>query len=503
VTNEGYAGNDPVAGGERLGLSAFRMAGALLVVAGAAAVLGVYWDDAWHTDIGRDSAWIAPHLLLYGGVAVVGVVIGAWGVRNLARTRSLSGTVRYRPLLFSGIGAVAVLAAAPLDAMWHSLYGRDAVLWSPPHIVVVFASTTMVTALLAGFGRERSAVLDALLGGLLLGDLAISVMEYETDVPQFSDAYYLPVAIVGALLAMWFVRRLTGRRYAVTWTVLAYLGIRLVVLAVLALLGRSTPDLPVAYAGLLLMDLPWRSSVRRYAAGAAGMAVLAWSAAAVGVTSQRPAPLGVAALAAVTVLGVSIAAGPLFRKPGRRVSGRGRPSALAAWAGVTLAMGSILWPAHRAAAHDPGQGEVIRRVTDTVTTDADGNVAFAVDATGDCATLEPVRLVARRGGDQSAAPLRRSAGCRFESSIDLPRTGRWFVYAELRAAGELGETWLPVPVDQHTTRTERRPLYRPAGSPGTSTGEIVTGVAIYAGGLALLGLSIWQCRRRYGLEGLP
>jgi hypothetical protein len=74
----------------------------------------------------------------------------------------------------------------------------------------------------------------------------------------------------------------------VTWAVLAYLGIRLVVTAAPALLGRSTPDLLVAYAGLLQMDLPWRSSAPRCAAGAA--AVLGWSAAALGVTSQWPPP---------------------------------------------------------------------------------------------------------------------------------------------------------------------------------------------------------------------
>jgi hypothetical protein len=32
----------------------------LVVVAGAAALFATYWDDAWHTDLGRDDATIPP-----------------------------------------------------------------------------------------------------------------------------------------------------------------------------------------------------------------------------------------------------------------------------------------------------------------------------------------------------------------------------------------------------------------------------------------------------------
>lgn len=61
--------------------------GAWSVVAGA--VLGLfatYWDDGWHTIVGRDDALIPPHLLLYGSIAVVGVVLATWVVRVLVRT---------------------------------------------------------------------------------------------------------------------------------------------------------------------------------------------------------------------------------------------------------------------------------------------------------------------------------------------------------------------------------------------------------------------------------
>ena len=46
---------------------------------GAAGIFATYWDESWHTDIGRDSFWTPAHLLLYGAMAVVGVSIAVWG----------------------------------------------------------------------------------------------------------------------------------------------------------------------------------------------------------------------------------------------------------------------------------------------------------------------------------------------------------------------------------------------------------------------------------------
>lgn len=45
-----------------------KTAAAIAFLAGTAALFGTYWDDAWHTDRGRDDFFIAPHLTLYGGV---------------------------------------------------------------------------------------------------------------------------------------------------------------------------------------------------------------------------------------------------------------------------------------------------------------------------------------------------------------------------------------------------------------------------------------------------
>jgi hypothetical protein len=76
-----------------------------VVVAGSAGLFATYWDDAWHTDLGRDQATIPPHLLLYGSVAVIGEVVAAWGLAALRRTRSLFRSSfqdrQLRPLLLT------------------------------------------------------------------------------------------------------------------------------------------------------------------------------------------------------------------------------------------------------------------------------------------------------------------------------------------------------------------------------------------------------------------
>ena len=52
----------------RVAAAAGFLAGVLLALTGFA------WDVQWHTDVGPDSFFTAPHLVLYGGIAVSGIV---------------------------------------------------------------------------------------------------------------------------------------------------------------------------------------------------------------------------------------------------------------------------------------------------------------------------------------------------------------------------------------------------------------------------------------------
>src|SRR5258705_4755977 len=54
---------------------------------------GVQWDIQWHVLIGRDTFWIAPHLMTYAGVTLAGLIsfglLGWDSVRGRAPARAL------------------------------------------------------------------------------------------------------------------------------------------------------------------------------------------------------------------------------------------------------------------------------------------------------------------------------------------------------------------------------------------------------------------------------
>lgn len=457
-------------------------AGVVVAAGGAAALVATAWDDAWHTDLGRDSAWIPPHLLLYGSMAVVGLVVAGWGVRVLLATRSVRAVLGHRALLTAGAGGAATLAAAPVDASWHASFGRDAVLWSPPHLVVIFASAALVAGVIAGLppdshrrSRWGPRWVAVALGGLLLGDLAASAIEYDTDVPQFSPVYYLPVLLAAALTAAGLGRRLVGGRLPVTGMVAAYVVVRLATSGVLVLLGRDGPVLPVAVVGLALADLPWRGRLARYAAAAAGVSVLAWVAAAVGLATEPPADVAVVAVPVVALAAVVVLAG--LRS--------GRPTAAVLAVGLLAAL--PLLAARPAAAHDAGEGPPVRPVVLSGTSDGHGTLRLAARVGGSgCDRLAAVGVRARRAGRTVTAPLHGGPGCRFAGALRVPGGDRWFAYVELRdAAGRL-EAWLPLPASRATVTTQHRELYRPAEAGPTRPAEIAAGAGLYLAGAALL-----------------
>src|SRR5688572_3997871 len=102
---------------------------------------GVQWDIQWHVLIGRDTFWIAPHLMTYAGVTLVvvlsfGVLLrdtlrGGAPVASL-RIAGLDGT---RGFHLAAWGIALTVLAAPIDDLWHRLFGIDVTLWSPPHLL--------------------------------------------------------------------------------------------------------------------------------------------------------------------------------------------------------------------------------------------------------------------------------------------------------------------------------------------------------------------------------
>ena len=54
------------------------------------------------------------------------------------------------PLQLAAAGGTVTLATLPVDGAWHAAFGRDAVLWSPPHMLAVFGGLALLVGFLTG-----------------------------------------------------------------------------------------------------------------------------------------------------------------------------------------------------------------------------------------------------------------------------------------------------------------------------------------------------------------
>ena len=143
-----------------------------LVLAGTlTSLLGISWDIQWHTDVGPDTFFTLSHLMLYSGSAIAGIASLAMVLIATAAQRAghrvedtaggtpvrvLGGTFR-APLgyLIAGTGAALFLLFGLLDLWWHSLYGFDAVLDSPPHIGLFVAISITMAGSIIVFAAAR------------------------------------------------------------------------------------------------------------------------------------------------------------------------------------------------------------------------------------------------------------------------------------------------------------------------------------------------------------
>jgi len=184
---------------------------------------GLTWDIQWHMTIGRDTFWIPPHLMIYSSV-VGGLALGG-GVLALEWRGRVAPTRGFR---LATLGLVLVVLAAPIDDLWHRLFGIDVTLWSPPHLLALFGSavSTLGCVLIAtevyplGSFTGRSALV--LASGVLYGGIRVTLdpswlVAYSRGGVLFHTftmlaALVLPLALVTAA-------RVSGMRWAPVFAV--------------------------------------------------------------------------------------------------------------------------------------------------------------------------------------------------------------------------------------------------------------------------------------------
>jgi hypothetical protein len=214
---------------------------------------GVQWDIQWHVLIGRDSFWIPPHLMTYAGVSAVVILsfgvlfLETWQGTGAVRVLGLSGS---RGFHLAAWGIAVTILAAPIDDLWHRLFGIDVTLWSPPHLMgilgVVINGWACLTIAREVYPHSRLARIAAMVmtGAGLYGSLHLAVD------PTFRLAYlyggvsFYSFAILGALLlplALVPTARVSGSRWAPV--------IALVIVALVGMAGHR-----IARAGFEMMQ---------------------------------------------------------------------------------------------------------------------------------------------------------------------------------------------------------------------------------------------------------
>src|SRR5262245_45093659 len=192
---------------------------------------GVGWDIRWHLVIGRDSFWIAPHVMTYASVVVASLIslgvllVETWRARGGARSpdaitvAGLSGT---RGFHLAWWGMAIVILAAPVDDLCHRLFGLDVTLWSPPHLLGLAGSQVgnlgglLIALELYERGWKRQLAL-ATSGVFLLGTFYIVVDQSVQTAFLRGGIFFFTYPVLGSLaftFALILVTRIAESRAA-------------------------------------------------------------------------------------------------------------------------------------------------------------------------------------------------------------------------------------------------------------------------------------------------
>jgi hypothetical protein len=203
------------------------------VLAVTSASFGGVWDISWHESIGRDTFWTAPHLLIQFGGVLAGVAAGylimASSFGGAAERRA--GAVRiwgfHGPLgaFICCWGGVAMVTSAPFDNWWHSAYGLDVKILSPPHVVLILGMLAIrlgAVVLILGEMHRAEGVLRSKLEALLLfgytfmmGVAAGIFQEYTFTDYMHSALFYLLLSVFVPLFLM-AIGEVSSYRWACT-----------------------------------------------------------------------------------------------------------------------------------------------------------------------------------------------------------------------------------------------------------------------------------------------
>ena len=461
----------------RTGYAAWSVVGSVggLVLLGMA-MIGLYWDVAWHIDLGRDKEVLSPpHLLILTALTgLIGVALltiaTATATRADVRLRLGRWRLPWSALLLLAF-RVGGLVAFVLDSLWHDAYGVDVTLLSPPHLGLLASGSLSAVALwlMLAEGRPRTGqalpappgrtgqALPAPPGrsGLMPLGRALHVMtlasvliglstyqaEYDYGVPLF-PVILLPVLVMAAAgLGLTTARLALGRGGALA-AAAGFLVLRGALAPVIGGLGHVMPRSALYLPAALAVELAaWRFGTQnrlRFALAAGALLATvglagewAWAAAAGGhhlAAATWPLALALAASAAVgaAVLGTALAGSRLPR-------------------GALVAAGALLL----VAVVVPTQRQV-GRVEAVVAIDRlDGAAVVDVEVRPPDAArgADLFEVWSAQGGGRIQTPLLEVAPGRYRAGQAVPIGGDWKTLIALYRGREVMATPIRLPAD--------------------------------------------------------
>ncbi len=259
--------------------SQFRMlASTMLTMASFLFLVGIAWDIQWHADVGPDTFWTAPHTTFYSAVAVAGMVSLVVGLASTLKYRRKEAGVTdetttpwlglFRApvgFIVAGLGSAAFLISGLYDLWWHTLYGFDVTLLSPPHFGLLFSGPIIMTGAVYAFASEgnrakkrgdeagwRWASLGVCVNmAILMAQLSFFLLVAIDNIQRVGP--FILYGLISSILfplGLFAVASFTRVRGAATLTALVYLGIRWVMIWVTPLATSLQSE---------ILELPYRS----------------------------------------------------------------------------------------------------------------------------------------------------------------------------------------------------------------------------------------------------
>jgi hypothetical protein len=215
-----------------------------VVFASFSIVVGLVWDISWHMSIGRDGLFSPPHLATYLGAVIAGLFSGYHVLRLTfaGGTFEKQSSIRFWKVFYGSLGALfciwgafTMITSAPFDDWWHSTFGLDVQILSPPHTVLLLGMITIQFGAMVSvmalqnrtdgsvkYNKRALAWCFTLSSGFLLVMLFTIASEYLDRHDMHLRSFY----VVGAMLFPLFmvpVSRASTTQWGATYMALVYM----------------------------------------------------------------------------------------------------------------------------------------------------------------------------------------------------------------------------------------------------------------------------------------